>query len=135
MTVSQVLAYVDDVKPNQYDDDIKIKWLSALEGRIFNDVINTHMRNYDELIEDTEEETYSYTEFGGLDSWDMETQLVVPDEYAELYSLYIMAKIDFSNGETDRYQNSSLMFNASYNDFTAWYNRTHKPISRSLKIF
>ena len=40
MTIAEVLAYVDEVKPNTYDENIKIGWLSEVDGKVFNDVID-----------------------------------------------------------------------------------------------
>ena len=48
---------------------------------------------------------------------------------------YLMGMIAYSNGETERYQNSMIMFNSNYKEYADWYNRTHKPIQKPLKVF
>ena len=42
MTVWEAIAKVDDLKPNQYDTNTKIGWLSKLDGQIYVEVISTH---------------------------------------------------------------------------------------------
>ena len=131
MTVGGVLALVDEIRPNQYDEKIKITWLSELEGRIFNDIILTHEH---ELVEDDEGNMVEPT-FLGYSEGSEDAELIAPDIYADLYRNYLLTQIDYSNGETDRYTNSMLMFNNSYSQFESWYNRTHKPISKPLRLF
>lgn len=38
MTISELLAYVDDVKPNAFTEGQKLLWLNELEARIQRDV-------------------------------------------------------------------------------------------------
>ena len=131
MTVQEILAKVDKIKPNTFDENLKITWLSELEGRIFNDVILTHVHD---LVDDGEGNMIEPT-FAGFDETSENEELLVPDTYCDLYRNYVFAQMDFANGETDRYNNSMIMFNNSYNDFCNWYNRTHKPIQKPLKLF
>lgn len=131
MTVQEILAKVDEIKPNTFDENLKITWLSELEGRIFNDVILTHVHD---LVDDEEGNMIEPT-FAGFDETSENEELLVPNTYCDLYRNYVFAQMDFANGETDRYNNSMIMFNNSYNDFCNWYNRTHKPIQKPLKLF
>lgn len=153
MTIEQVLAQVDEIKPNTYDDNTKILWLSELDGRIWQEIIKTHEgaeeylkalnpSDYEEVTEETEEDTEPVEEeqkepieFVGYDTVDLGKVLLAPFPYDKLYREYIFAQIDYSNGETDRYINSATAFNAAYTDFAAFYNRTHLPISNPLKLF
>ena len=131
MTVGEILAQVDEIKPNTYDENIKIAWLSELEGRIFNDIILTHKH---ELVEDEEGNMVEPT-FTGYDEASENEEVIAPDTYADLYKNYIYCMIDYSNSETDRYANSLIMFNNSYQQYEGWYNRTHKPIQKPLRLF
>ena len=131
MTISKVLARVDEIKANTYDEKTKISWLSELEGRIFNDIFLTHEH---ELVEDEEGNLVEPT-FSGFDEGSENEELIAPDTYADVYRNYLFAMIDFSNGETERYTNSMIMFNSSLKEFGDWYNRTHKPIQKPLKVF
>ena len=42
MTVEEVLAQVDELKPNQYSDMIKVDWLSRLDRKIWEEVITQY---------------------------------------------------------------------------------------------
>jgi hypothetical protein len=110
MNIAQILAQVDEIKPNTYDDNIKIAWLSELDGQIYNDVFLTH-----ELDENVPSMFLGYTE-------------------ADLNTELLFAQIDASNGETDRYANSMTLFNASFKDFKSDYNRQHMPLQKTMKF-
>lgn len=137
MRISDVLARVDELKPSQFDDNTKIDWLSELDGRIFNTVIMTHVH---ELIKQTEidEETGEEIEveveptFKPYKTEDEE--LLLDDIYADVYRHWLYAMMDYANGETERYQNSLIMFNAKYQEFVNYYNSTHLPIQHPQKF-
>ena len=38
MTAQEIIAAVDAVKPNAFDNASKLRWLNALEGRIHTEV-------------------------------------------------------------------------------------------------
>ena len=120
--IIDILSEVDELKPNTYEDAQKIKWISTVEAGLYRDVYETH--EHEEEIE-----------FNGYSEDDMNTELWLPDSYADIYTYYVMALMDFHNGEIERYNNSIIMYMTALNDFKAWYNRTHTPISRELKLF
>lgn len=122
MRVDELLAKVMELKPNQYEYNILIDWLSALEGKIVKEIFETH-------------EQEEPVEFHGYTESDMNAELLVIDPYADLYKYYLFAMIDFNNGETDRYANSMIMFNNAYAEYRAWYNRTHMPLYKPLRVF
>lgn len=115
MTIQEVIAIVDDLTPNQYRTDQKIRWLSTLDGKIFHEVVKTHLGGgcFYQGYETDEEE------------------LLVEPPYAEdIYTRYLQARIAAENNEIAKYDQYQTLFNSAYNDFTAWYNRTHKPLTR-----
>lgn len=133
MTINKVLALVDEIDANTYDTKVKIGWLSKLDGRVFNDIILTHEH---ELVDDgTEEGNLIEPTFSGYSDASLDTELLIADTYSDVYTDYLMAMIAYSNGETERYQNSMIMFNTNYREYADWYNRTHKPIQKPLKVF
>lgn len=153
MKIADVLAEVDELKPNQYDDSLKIQWISRLEGKIYNDVVMTHEMNLkktdssddiESLIpadEDAEEETEETEEveeteegFGGYTEADINTTLIAEDTYADMYKYYVMAMIDFAAGETARYTNSMIMFNQAYSDYCHYINRTYMPKRNAMRF-
>lgn len=116
MTINEAIAQVNALKPNTYDDAIKVAWLSNLDGQIYVECIRTH-----EGAEDIAMPLYDK-------DVDMDTELLVKEPYSDLYVKYMAAQIDYHNAEFGRYGNSMVMFNASLDDFYAWYTRTHMPI-------
>ena len=116
MTINDAIAKVDALKPNTYEDAVKVSWLSDLDGRIYLECIRTH-----EGGEDVVMPAYD-------DAVDMDTELLVQEPYSDLYVKYLAAQIDYHNAEFGRYGNSMVMFNASLDDFYSWYTRTHMPI-------
>ncbi len=56
MTIEEVLAQVDELKPNQYSDIVKISWLSKLDAKIFIEVISRYEIEKEEPEKEEEEE-------------------------------------------------------------------------------
>ena len=42
MKISEAIGKIDALKPNTYKEDIKIGWLSTLDGIIKKEIIDTH---------------------------------------------------------------------------------------------
>lgn len=122
MTINEVLTQVQTLKPHQIPDEIMVRWISVLEGKIIDEIILTH-----ELSE--------IVEFNGYSIDDMDTELIVPDTYADVYIYYLEAMIDQTNNETSRYLSSMQMFNSAWQDYANYYNRNNKPIGCPLKFF
>lgn len=117
MTIRECIDRVDNVKPNQYGDDDKVRWLSFLDGIIINDVIKTH--------EGYEGE---YDLFDGYSVDNMNTSLIATAPYDMMYEAYLKMKIDEENGETARYNNSATMFNSYLDAYKKHYNKHHMPL-------
>ena len=58
------------------------------------------------------------------------TELLVEPPHSKLYAEYVMARIDYANGEYDKYQNSMQMFNAFWGEFMRWFARVYCPAGR-----
>ena len=136
MTTGEAIRRVDELKPNAYTDQMKISWLSELDGKIFEEVILTHI---DEHIpppgifyphDAPEMEVEVFSEYSTL-----EDELIVPFPYAgDVYTFYLMSQIDLHNAETAKYNQSITLYNAAYQTYFDWYNRTHKPIRKGRRI-
>ena len=123
MTISDAIARIDNLKPNRFDLADKIRWLSELDGRIKNEIIDTHEGGDD-------------SEFIGYgEDTDINTVLLVPYPYDDIYIRYLEMQIDYANGETAKYTNSSTLFNEAYVSFIRYYNRTFMPKSSRSKYF
>lgn len=124
MTIKECIDRVDSVKPNQYSIEDKVRWLSFLDGIIINEVIKTH--------EGYENE---YEEFEGYSADELGVKLIAEAPYDVLYEAFLKMKIDEENGETARYNNSATLFNSYMMTYRKYYNRTHRPLPRNMKIF
>lgn len=113
MTVQEAIDRIDNLNPNQYGTETKMAWLNNLELLIFNDVI---LRHHPLPMEPFKPHT------------DSDEYLIVNAPYDELYVAYLHMKIDEANQETTRYNNSLSIFEARYEDFKKYYNRTRKPV-------
>lgn len=114
MKIAEILARVDDEKLNQYDARVKTAWLSEVEGMVVDEILNMAEGN------DIEFDGYDYDR-------DFEKTLLIPDRFGDVYSNYLAAKIDYKNGEIERYNNSVAAFESSFQTFAAYYRRNHIP--------
>ena len=118
MTIAEVISKVDALKPNTYAPEDKVDWLSTLDARVKSKIIDTHVHN----------EPIFFYGYDGIN--DMETELLVPAPYDEMYLRWLEAMIDYHNSDDDRYNNAIILFNNAYEDYKKHYTRTHMPISR-----
>lgn len=143
MTIKEAIDKVNALYPNQYEEEIKVDWLSRLDYQIFNDVILKHVHRLPPppVIRAESRETpldtpphhphHHKPEFKPYTVENMATPLLVPFPYDELYIAYLEMKIDEANHETTQYNNSSILFNSYYENFTSAYNREHMPVNRA----
>lgn len=122
MTIIEVITDVDALHPNGYDQPNKIAWLSSLDGRIKDEIIDTH-------------EGGDGVPFNGYNAKDINTELIVPRPYDEVYRYWLEAQMDYANGEYTKYNNSMAMFNNAYTAFERHYHKTHMPKGKSIKFF
>ena len=115
MTVNEIIADADLKEPNSYSSDEKLRWLSALDGKIFSEVLQTH----EGLAGDASFSPYTT---GG------ETPLI-PFPYAEgVYTHYLIAMIAAANAETARYNQQIALYNAEYGQWWNAYHAAHTPL-------
>lgn len=119
MTLAQLIAEVDQVKPNQFEKEIKTRWVSEIEQTVKERILDRaeESGNTGEAFR-----AYSYDE-------DQERELLIPDQYADVYIHYICAKIDYYNREFSGYNNAAALHEAVLDDFAAFWKRTHNPKS------
>lgn len=117
MTIREAIDQVDRLKPNQYTDMEKLRWLNALDGMIWREVFLTHDMDRADS-------------FNGYDSGtDIDTELLIQVPYdVDVYINYLQARIDRENGETAKYNQSITMYNSAYNTWVNWVNRNYRPI-------
>ena len=107
MKPTKAIETVDKLKPNAYSDEDKLRWINELEGMAQRLVIQA------EKIKQL-----SYPE-------DMDTELLIPAPFDDVYTLFLEAKIDYYNREYEDYNSSALMFEEQYKEYRKWYIREH----------
>ena len=121
MKIIEAINQIDSLKHNTYSQDNKVTWLSRLDSMVKKHIIDTHEDEVD---------------FSGYDSLtDLQTELLVPAPYDEVYLRWMEAQIDYHNGEYEKYNNAIEMFNTTFNSYQNYYNRTHKPKGKQFKYF
>ncbi|MGN1369214.1 MAG: hypothetical protein ACI4WX_10120 [Aristaeellaceae bacterium] len=119
MTIQKVLDEIDECKPNAFSRERKIAWLNETEHQVVEEILKLHEGWPEEAV------------FEGYDDdTPDDTVLLVPDAYAEIYHHALARKMDLKNGELDKYQNNTLLFNAMYQAFSDFWTRTHMPMNR-----
>lgn len=122
MTLIEAISKIDNLKHNTYTHEDKVVWLSTLDGMVKREIMDTH--EGDEVS------------FQGYDTdSDVETVLLVPAPYDQVYLRWLEAQIDYCNGEYSRFNNSMEMFQAAYQSYSNFYNRTHMPKGVGIRFF
>ena len=87
MKIGEMLALVDEMKPNSVDRARKIGWLSDVDRRVFADIISRHEK--DESAPGAFE---GYTE-----ETDENTILLIQEPHSEIYRWFLEMQIDLAN--------------------------------------
>lgn len=111
MKLGEVISYVDGIKPNAFTNEDKTRWINEAEGMVQTDIF---------LLAPEEIITYDFEN-------DRETTLLVRPPHDKIYAAYLVAMIDFANGEYNKYQNTHQMFNANYAEFMNWFATNYRP--------
>ena len=122
MKIMEAINSLDALKSNTYTQSDKIVWLSRLDSMVKKQVVDTHEGA----------EAVAFT--GYDDSTDLNTVLLVPEPYDEMYLRWMEAQIDYHNGEYGKYNNAIIMFNTVFDAYKSDYNATHKPVSRGKRF-
>ena len=64
----------------------------------------------------------------------LNTVLLVPAPYDEVYLRWMEAQIDYHNGEYDKFNNSIVMYNTAFDNYQKCYIRTHKPVQTGRRF-
>ena len=99
LTPERLLSYIDDV-----------------EKRIYNDIILKHEIGPSVPVPILHDGERGYNE-----------ELMLPDEYTDIYVYYACSKIDLIRNEIDRYANSSALYNAAIEEYARYINRHYLP--------
>lgn len=123
MKIREAIGTIDSLKHNTYTQSDKIAWLSRLDASIKKLIIDTH--------EGADEVAFT----GYDDTTDLDTELLVPAPFEEIYLRWLEAQIDYTNGEYNKYNNSIMMYNTAFQAYRNYYNSTHMPLGKGFKFF
>ena len=85
MTIAEAIASCDAQQPNAYSAAEKRRWLSELDGQLYDEVFLTH------------QDPPSFTPYTA--DTPQTTQLLLPHPHDRLYPLYLTLQLDRCNGE------------------------------------
>lgn len=104
MKIDKLIKLAKKLKPTPFDDVLLLMWVNEIEGMVLSEI---------HLVTVTDIAPYEPGEDGSLPT----AELTAPYPYDKLYTQYLMAQIDFANGEYSKYQNTMQMFNACYTEY------------------
>ena len=123
MTIKEAISRIDDLMRNSYSIANKIAWLSRADAMLKTHVIDKHVGHED----------IRFT--GYAPDTDVDTVLLAPAPFDEMYPLFLEAQIHYYNGEYDKYNNAIVNFQAIYEQYAAWYVANHTPLGKGRFLF
>ena len=114
MTVLECITYVDEVKPNDFTDNTKVRWIGELEGRIAAEIF---------LMAPAELRRFHFTSI----SEDGAKELLVDPPYDSIYTAWLTAKVDSKHGEFNKLSTTAQAFNRLWNEFAARFANMFDP--------
>ena len=107
MTIETCMGLADGMLPNRVPAEVKLRLLGEVEGKV--------------LVELLGEDPKSAPVFGADTPAD--TRLSAPHPYDQLYWQYLLAMLSHACGDTARYENAAILFNATYQSYGKWLKR------------
>ena len=104
MKVEKIISIVDSIKKNDLSDDAKIVWLNEAEGRIAFEILKMKP-----------------DEFRPLASG--EDELLAPEPYSKIYTLYIGAMIAFFKGDYNLYNRAVAEYENAFSEYARYVIR------------
>lgn len=139
MTVQELISRYDEERPNQIDQNIKIRWLRQIEKMLWKDIVLTHsVHGMEDLLRrpmqkpdkkpDKKPEFYEGFDLDKyFEDWDVSGELVADEPYQEIYFDYMDMQRARMQNENTKYNMASQLFNNSLSAFRDYWNRTHYP--------
>ena len=122
MTIIEAINRANALMHNTYNQTDKVEWLSRLDSMAKRQIIDNHEGSENVIFNGYTTET------------PMDTVLLVPAPYDEVYLRWIEAQIHYHNGEYDKYNNAIIMFNTAFEAYAAYYNQNHRPVNRGRRF-
>lgn len=114
MKINKALEIINQTHPSEYDRDTMIGWLSDLDKKVYALQLRHDM-----------ETAIDFNGYTG--STDGNTEMLVESPYDELYPQYLDMKISLTDRDYAFYNNSAVLFEGMWKEYTAYVNRTYMP--------
>lgn len=119
MTIQEAINDCREKRPNQYNDEDLIKWLSDVEWSL---VMNVYSR-----YEGFENEK-AFTGYAG--DADQSTKLFAPAPFDNIYRYWLYSMVDFHNNDITRYNMAATMYSGQLEAFEVYMIQNHKPLPK-----
>ena len=123
MTLAEMIAAVDKLRPNAFDKDQKTGWINEVEHRAYHQVISRALWH--------DEAFYGPYEY----ERDAERELLIEDAHKDVYETYLLARMDHANAEIDRYNMDASMHQAAWDDYARDFRRRNYPKPYETAVF
>ena len=142
MTVAEIIEQYNTERPNQASDELKIGWLKKCEQMIINEVIISHehdLTDEDKVSLSVHGSTLKITPAGLLEShmdgFDLDTEMLVPAPYDDLYLWYLDQRVGYTQADTKRYNMAVVQYNNALLSYQQYFNRTYKTKKQPKALF
>lgn len=115
-SLKSIIEQLDRIRPNEYTNEEKTQWVSNIEVQIAKEIFGATVSEYDWVT-------------------DQEETLLLEAPYEDVYIFWLLAQIDFHNGEFNRYNNELGNFHERLSDAQATYIRERRPAKRKFRWF
>lgn len=142
MKIGEAIKKADELYRNTYTEEQKTEWLAEFDEKILREEYATHEELCDLATTDWIKFIMSkfaplYIELG-IDIPDaedikvtLETELLIPMQYQEIYVLYLLYKMCFYSAEYERANNYAAEYIGLYNSFRNYINRKYMPLTKA----
>ena len=110
-TISELLEFVDEMRPNPFSESAKTRWVNELETEIQTKIL---------LVAPSGIVTYKWPD-------DRDTELLIEGPNAEIYENWLYWKIDVALQEADKANNDLQLYNSAWDELMLWTARHVHP--------
>ena len=107
MTINDVIVKADELRMNSLDDEQKARWLYELDCEMA-EMMGVEMPRW---------------------KFPDERELLMGAPHEDLYVKYLVAMIDYYNGEGELYANDITIYNSALQAARSWWIRNNRPKS------
>lgn len=123
MTPNEAITKVIELKPGyEYTASSSqlLDWLNECEGNIYHSLIENYFDQDTPALP-----VYSFMPTEGDGTLSMNTKMIVPEPYSNLYVHYLAAMMCYWNRENTGYVNAKEQYQNLLNQYMAEYMKTH----------